>query len=1653
MFFYKKFLILVFLNILLLSNLSASQFYVTESELPLMDNFDSDKLIVDFSYSVDDFLISTEQYYDQNNKLREVSVLETHLLSEILGEVGDPIKLVEIYDQILPLGYVVEDFDVYFYNPFVLDLKNIVRPNLPIYTANQKQIFNNSKTILFNDSLYDSKNYPENKIIKQTNYFERELPFFSVIVSPISFDFVEKKATVHNMRIVLNLKKTQAQRINLAYDFQLFYYNIYKSQKENIKKNVVDLDLFEEHILHKNPYVFPRLDPNFNKSDSDDLQEIEFSFNFDESDFIFETIEINSQEFCLPVSKSDVFRKFGFAGNPLILSLIKPFVLPDYTEIVKIQVSTSNSRLLKTDCYLSPHSLFSPNDTLNYLNYTQSDYPKRKLLDYRVYNQLGFKILDLYVTPFSFNGQNKTYSLNDLKIVLTLKKSKFGSKEEPFFLKENQDRILEYINKNSNFGPHKIEVKPNLDEVVGSYLSFNNTPLDNEVEFLFCSYTELGPGCEPEIFLEEKNTDYPYGLSVFELSNEDGAGLSFDYVNDLDFVENTAAIENNSLSFNKTNKLHYFVYYSKDQLSKENYDKLTLDLSNNLSSEKKYVASLKNYSNNQSYCFGEFISENNNKINHFNTSCFSNQSEGYFYVFVFTFQIEKSRFFGLFKSNHVNYFFNTQNQLIQTENYFEKNNNFIKHNIFSMHKSISKTDLACTDDVCFNDFDLFSLYFNDNKDFFEKENSTVYDLDIKYDNYDVTKVNGLKTNILDLEKIASQKTTVKITSIDSFTKNTLFFVFDAEKVPYIDLGYLSDLDYTLYSQHNLPYLSSQSLNEGYLAFNLPSNLNEVSLNIDKSIKNLSFLIINPSQKKASSFNLLLLNQEDRMKYYLYLTNLNILQHYCSNCSFFIYGVPNIAEKSENTFKFNENLSCLAPNGQEILGQTGLDNFNSYGFSNLLYTWDFDKIKHNTCDFGSYFCDADQLKTAFSKKLTLINNKSYVDLDGVYYEVNKDKEIVAFDNSVNLELFSIKSLENAFVNNYLASLDDYLLRSEEVLKYNFNIPAEYYSFSVFNLENNSLSSSVFNNIFKEHISVYNFSKNSSKYQFTIKEYIDNYSKIKNLISTSKNKSNLEKYLFDLSDFYVGYDFYNSDKIINVNGLNYFLIFTNSDVFSEQFRSIFSSVRFLDFDYSFSFVDKESNKSKIYLFTINDFDHAKKTAKYSVDGVLEHITYQNTILSKDNLLNNSLNARTYNYGSLVSNGFEFTNNYESVNFDSDLFSNGFLLTVSKDSVKHYDNLPLVLLVKESVNYKPNLFINGEEQKLAKNSWLISTENYFLKTKELTNDFGDYFNLSFSNNDVLARTIFYLPNKPNTLLEIFSNNMLYSSNQNLLLKTINNEYLSVFDLRDPQPSLSLEDILYGVKTKKICFDISEDKISFWQNLSNHDQLSLLELDSLYSFVQEIKEKDDVSFDELKESLIFSKSNYQKILFFYQNKLMLRTFYLTEKTSTDFKSLLDTKDEITLSYDLEKNKKTSVNEFAFLKEVSNNLFSSNYVVLNSDYSKNTLIVDSQKDLFLIPGTIVLLKFNNSEKIIPLLSVGNINNDQYVAYIKNDSLVFETLDKAINESLLLENKITNKLEKASYFYVHFSNIKLLDLFSREINLSENDGFVNILDYLVFSKN
>lgn len=554
---------------------------------------------------------------------------------------------------------------------------------------------------------------------------------------------------------------------------------------------------------------------------------------------------------------------------------------------------------------------------------------------------------------------------------------------------------------------------------------------------------------------------------------------------------------------------------------------------------------------------------------------------------------------------------------------------------------------------------------------------------------------------------------------------------------------------------------------------------------------------------------------------------------------------------------SSNNTCYDPQGTTMIGFTGEDEFNKYGFDKLLFIYDEDGITHNICDYGQLYCDQDQLKTALIKKAELIKKGNTIALDGILFNKSEDNKI-----KNNPYIYLTETQNNLFLENFNFNNLSYSDNSSEYLEILINqlsnIPKELRKFTILDLtfttdvdpkfvalrynnfefleadilsRINILSNGNHHNYLKQEIvnenpeqepNTENKKQAVISYQITLDSFSNNQNKFKEQLNNNlkldfPNKEIL-KDIFFLHQLITNMKYYYGDSVssnlINVKTFGSLNEGLTKEVFEDKmFMSSFDESIFLSTDSEI----KEISSPGLYLF---DIKIENNQIKYNVKNVSEDTkkVYDYYNLSafkeyKQNLLFESpINAIYKNYigipfkfddralGNKLGNATVFSNysNWEEI-------QDGFILKFifknnNVDNITFKDIRPIIIKSTENYTYKyltPNgQYSNNVEQELG-NKILFAFLNYNVIDSQIV------FN---SEKNLLFNVLVPVVDKGNIKEYRVSNNLDNSDKLNFDVKNI----------YDGVKTAHIGYMLGLIKDKQICFNLENNNINFWFNPS---------------------------------------------------------------------------------------------------------------------------------------------------------------------------------------------------------------------------------------------
>ncbi len=476
-----------------------------------------------------------------------------------------------------------------------------------------------------------------------------------------------------------------------------------------------------------------------------------------------------------------------------------------------------------------------------------------------------------------------------------------------------------------------------------------------------------------------------------------------------------------------------------------------------------------------------------------------------------------------------------------------------------------------------------------------------------------------------------------------------------------------------------------------------------------------------------------------------------------------------------------------------LGYTGLDNYNKYGFNRLLFSWEKSEIKHNTCDYGIYYCDQDQLRVAMSKKVDLLKNPSkFVNLKSKGTSIN----FKLMDNSLKIEKQEIgNNLDinlQSEINNRLINIaqttslqpEQYYLILRNII--NENVPDRLRSFAIITINAKDQDAAQFmeisEEIFKEDETEYFYKyqiDTTTYYSFTVRAFLDEdvYNKIINI-----NEANKDKYVDYLKDFLSTMDIYYGVTLspFIVNTKNYGSLMPDSET-----DKIFTSDNWGSDLYKFKLnldnhaIDISINTPQSLIIILSPIDGEDKDVNYSFsildesseyDFINPHKTNEN--FRKNIFFTTPINALYYNYVDTRAVPFvlETTrttlqpSDYKSAKVyldysDWNVVQDGYIFTFGVNSDNKYidsnfaDIRPLQVMSTAPFGYNLEYYLSGNYQTLSTpTNWFIKNENntiissYTRRPPIAGSQQNEYTLLEYNDKPTLFKTTFFVFNNLN-------------------------------------------------------------------------------------------------------------------------------------------------------------------------------------------------------------------------------------------------------------------------------------------------------------------
>jgi hypothetical protein len=238
----------------------------------------------------------------------------------------------------------------------------------------------------------------------------------------------------------------------------------------------------------------------------------------------------------------------------------------------------------------------------------------------------------------------------------------------------------------------------------------------------------------------------------------------------------------------------------------------------------------------------------------------------------------------------------------------------------------------------------------------------------------------------------------------------------------------------------------------------------------------------------------------------------------------------------------EDGECYGPQAfNGVQGYTSLDKYKEYGFDRLLFTWDLEDITYNTCDYGKYYCDQDQLRVSMSKKVDLLKDSTkYTELivsnkedslNKINFKLQEGTKKLEKDNSTHMIINLQNEIDSKFTESVLA--ENYHLLLKGII---FDaVPEKLQEFAIITINANLMNDNNFSEITKELFTLedaqtkgqekayYDYELNDKNYySFSVSVFLDYaYTKINNMVL--EDDKDIDLYLQDFlksMDIYYG-----------------------------------------------------------------------------------------------------------------------------------------------------------------------------------------------------------------------------------------------------------------------------------------------------------------------------------------------------------------------------------------------------------------------------------------------------------------------------------------------------------------------------------------------------
>lgn len=417
--------------------------------------------------------------------------------------------------------------------------------------------------------------------------------------------------------------------------------------------------------------------------------------------------------------------------------------------------------------------------------------------------------------------------------------------------------------------------------------------------------------------------------------------------------------------------------------------------------------------------------------------------------------------------------------------------------------------------------------------------------------------------------------------------------------------------------------------------------------------------------------------------------------------------------------------CLDPIGLEKVGATGTA-YTLYGFDRLLFVWDAEDIAHNACDYGYTYCDQDQLRIAFSKKLDYISHGQYIELDGIKFLKADNK--IAKANLLDKNPLNRQLIEKAVSSKTIPPNADTVAQINTLREIIGNVPEQLRKYTIIEIDIPIGKIEGFEpiDLTPEKIDSYtaklapaNYAfgnETNKRYQFNVNTFLKATSNLTveiNGFTDEENKQFAEYLRRFLNTMTIYYGDTLTPVIINAK--------TYGGLSSGLTNEIFTNTQFMSNFWQLNLKSSSSvtaiNTPGTYKIDLEITEQSKKKASYSVTAIdADMDAYGSSDYYKQNIFfTNPINANYYNYGGIpfkkaetgVRKDTEFINNFDNWAKVQD----GYVLVISADqtisSISFKDIRPLQVISPIANDYRIDYLTQEKYSSLSENTkWIAST-----------------------------------------------------------------------------------------------------------------------------------------------------------------------------------------------------------------------------------------------------------------------------------------------------------------------------------------------------------